>query len=246
MNTEAAKIFSQVILADKTVRIKLLGDSITHGVGGTGFKQNGAPITEGFARNPDGYCWAKRFKEYMEARYNCTVTNNACTGTRVEFIIEHFNELVDEEDDIILCTIGTNNRHQRFEWGERRTREQQLRLVYGYIVELYQKFAAHGKQVIFMANVPACAKSEQDGADYWRILHMSDIQDLYTKASLTHGFPLIRMYEKFKNYCELKSIPLEDLFGDGLHPNDRGYDVMFSLLLEELGIAECVVPNVSP
>ena len=97
-----------------------------------------------------------------------------------------------------------------------------------------------------MANIPACAKNEQDGADYWRILHMSDIQDLYTKASLTHGFPLIRMYEKFKNYCELKSIPLEDLLGDGLHPNDRGYDVMFSLLLEELGIAECVVPSVSP
>ena len=54
MNTEAARIFSSLILSEKTVRIKLLGDSITHGVGGTGFAQDGEPITQGYARNPEG------------------------------------------------------------------------------------------------------------------------------------------------------------------------------------------------
>ena len=63
MNTKAASVFSKIILSDKKINIKLLGDSITHGVGGTGFVQNGEPIVAGFARNPDGYCWAKQFKE---------------------------------------------------------------------------------------------------------------------------------------------------------------------------------------
>ena len=39
----ADKIFSGVI-EKGSARIKLLGDSITHGVGGTGFIQNGEPI----------------------------------------------------------------------------------------------------------------------------------------------------------------------------------------------------------
>ena len=48
----------------RSLQIKLLGDSITHGVGGSGFEQNGEPIVAGFARNPHGFCWAKLFKEY--------------------------------------------------------------------------------------------------------------------------------------------------------------------------------------
>ena len=38
---------------EKTVNVKLLGDSITHGAGGTGYKQEGDPIVEHFRRNPN-------------------------------------------------------------------------------------------------------------------------------------------------------------------------------------------------
>ena len=54
MNLQASKLISRVILSDHTVRIKLLGDSITHGVGGTGFAQDGGLIAEGFRRNTNG------------------------------------------------------------------------------------------------------------------------------------------------------------------------------------------------
>ena len=246
MNKEAAKLFSHVILSDKPMRIKLLGDSITHGVGGTGWKQEGEHIVTEFHRSPNGYCWAKLFKDYMESHYNCTVVNNGCTGTRIEFITEHFDELVDDEDDLILCTIGTNNRHHRYEWGERPTREAHMRLTYGRMLALYEKFAAKGKAVVFVANIPAAPKSEQDGEGYWRILHMSDIQDLWVKASLACDFPLICLYTEFKNYCSARGIAYEDLLGDGLHPNDRGYDVMFSILMEQLGLAKDVVDFVAP
>lgn len=243
MNTQAAKVFSQLILARSPLRVKLLGDSITHGVGGTGFAQSGEPITAGFARNPDGFCWAKLLKDYLEANFCCRVVNNGCTGTTIDFILEHFEELVDEDDDMILCTIGTNNRHQYFCQGPKRDRSVHMEDFYQKILALHSRFLAAGKQVVFMANIPAAAQNEADCLPdtengYWRIMHMKDVCNLYTKASLERDFPLIRMYSLFMNYCRQEKISLDSLLAGSLHPNDEGYRVMFRLLVEELGIAE--------
>lgn len=236
MNTKAASVFSKIILSDKKTNIKLLGDSITHGVGGTGFVQNGEPIVAGFARNPDGYCWAKQFKERMEKQYNCSVTNNACTGTTIEFIIKHFDTLVSEADDIVICTIGTNNRHQYNYAEPQHNVKEHMEEFYENIKLLYKKFRAADKDVIFVANIPAAAENEKDGADYRRLFHMNDVRDLYLKASFECGFPFISLYDKFLDYCEREKITVDSLLIDGLHPNDKGYDVMLSLILKELGI----------
>lgn len=237
MNKDVVKIFSKVILSEKTIRIKLLGDSITHGVGGTGFEQNGEPIVEGFARNPKGNCWAKKFKDYMETRFNCVVTNNACTGTRIEFIIKHFDELIEDEDDIILCMIGTNNRNQHYADGPKCDKQEYIKQFYQNIIALYNKFKAAGKDVVFMANIPASAEREVDGDGFWRMFHMNDVHDLYVKASIECGFPLIRLYTLFMKYCEQRDIVIDSLLADGLHPNDAGYDVMFKLIMDEIGFA---------
>lgn len=241
MNKEAAKIFSRIILADKPVRIKLLGDSITHGHSGTGYQQNGDPITPGFARNPDGYCWANLFKNYLESRYNCQVVNNGCSGTKTQFIIDRFDELVEPEDDIILCMIGTNDRHQWESDGPKKTKQERLQDLYAQILTLEDKMRRTGKQYIFMAGIPAEPKCETDGGiingqPYWRQLHMDDIHDLYVKASIERGFPLVDLFTRFRDYYIDNHIPLSELLADGLHPNDRGYELMFRLILNELGI----------
>ena len=241
MNKDVTKVFSRVILSERTIRIKLLGDSITHGVGGTGFKQSGAPIVEQFSRNPNGYCWAKKFKEYMESQFDCVVVNNACTGTTIEFILNHYDELVDDEDDIILCTIGTNNRHQYFHDGPKHTRQEHMERFYQNIITLSKKFKDDEKNVVFVANIAASAENEKDGVDYWRLFHMNDVHDLYVKASMACDFPLIRLYTLFMEYCEQRNITVDSLLADGLHPNDAGYDVIFNLLMDEIGIARKVL-----
>ena len=48
------------------------------------------------------------------------------------------------------------------------------------------------------------------------------------------------MYNAFMNYCEMKNITVDSLLKDGLHPNDEGYDVMFKLIMDEIGIARKV------
>lgn len=235
MNTEVSKIFSKVKYSNKRVRIKLLGDSITHGVGGTGFVQNGDKIVEGFSRSPDGYCWANELKKYMEKNFNCEVINNGCTGTKIEFILEHFDVLVDEDDDIILCTIGTNNRNQYFRNGPKCSKEEYMSRFYENIIKLRNRFEGLGKEYVFMANIPASAENEKDGSDFWRVFHMSDVSKLYQKAADECGFPLINLYEKFCQYCDANNLSIDSLLADGLHPNDTGYEIMFRLIMDEIG-----------
>ena len=224
------------VLETKGARIKLLGDSITHGVGGTGFKQNGVRIVEGFARNPDGYCWSNRFKKYLEDNFNCSVVINACTGTKIEFVIANFNTLVEEDDDLIICMIGTNNRHIYHKNGYKLSREELGTEFYNNVFRLNELLSAAGKEYILLANIPASQENESDGADFWRILHMEDINAIYKKAQEKLSFPFISLYDRFSSYLNDNGLSIDDLLCDGLHPNDKGHDVIFSLLLEELGL----------
>lgn len=238
MSNSPRELMAALINANKHFRIKLLGDSITHGVGGTGFAQNGVHIVTEFSRNPDGYCWANSFKKHMEATYDCEVVNNACTGTKIDFIIEHFDTLVDKTDDLVICTIGTNNRHRYFKDfpGGKPAREDIGADFYGKIFKLHDMFKNAGVSVVFVANIPATAQNEQDRDDYWRVLHMDDINAMYKHAQSKLGFPFISMYDLLSAYCTDTKTPLEDLLPDGLHPGDRGYDVMFDLITKELGV----------
>ena len=238
MSNTPSELITALINSNKHFRIKLLGDSITHGVGGTGFQQNGEHIVTQFSRNPDGYCWSNNFKKYMEANYDCEIVINACTGTKIEFVIEHFDTLVDKEDDLIICTIGTNNRHRYFKEcpDGKPTREEIGKDFYQKILTLHDMLKKTGKPFIFVANIPAGERNERDGVDFWRILHMDDINAMYKHAAKALDFPFISMYELFSAYYTENNIPLNDLLVDCLHPNDRGYDIMYNLMMGALGL----------
>jgi hypothetical protein len=103
-----------------------------------------------------------------------------------------------------------------------------------YIDREIVKNKAKGKEVVFVANIPAAAANELDGENFWRVLHMDDINAIYKAAAQKSGFPLISMYDLFTKYCESNSITVDSLLCDGLHPNDQGYDVMYDLICKEL------------
>ena len=228
------ELLKTALKTGKNTQIKLLGDSITHGVGGSGFMQDGEPIVDGWARNPNGFCWAKLLKEDLESKYSCKVINNACTGTNIEFTLCHLDTLVDESDDFIFCTIGTNNRHQYFHEGEKKERETLGKAFYENLLKLNEELENRGKKVIFMANIPASVANEQDGGDYWRILHMDDINAIYKHAQKRTGFTLISLYDLLNEYIAENNLKLDELLCDGLHPNDNGYKVMFEILSQKL------------
>ena len=90
--------------------------------------------------------------------------------------------------------------------------------------------------VILMANIPASEKNEQDGADYWRILHMCDINDTYKKLAKESGATVVSLYDAFSEYCKENKIAVDSLLCDGLHPNDEGYKVMYNLIIRAFGV----------
>lgn len=232
---DAKILFKKAIEKKRPIRIKLLGDSITHGVGGTGWAMVGEPIVEDFKRSPDSFCWAKLFKDYMKEKYGAEVTNNGCSGTTIQFIIEHFETLVSADDDLVICTIGTNNRHRNKDLGERPSREEWGKVFFDAVLALNEKFEEKKIPVIFVANLPAAQFKETDGETFYRILHMDDINEIYKRAREKAGFALISMYDLVSDYVKEKGILVDDLLCDGLHPSDEGYKVMFSLLREALG-----------
>ena len=104
------------------------------------------------------------------------------------------------------------------------------------IAKLREKFLSEGKKFILIANIPASVANEKDGTDYWRILHMCDINDSYKKAEAEYQFPLISLYDMMNDHCEKNGVSLDSLLCDGLHPNNHGYEVMFELIKTALGV----------
>ena len=229
-----ALMLKNILSQKKNITIKLLGDSITHGVGGTGWTQDGDEIVDGVAQSPNSYCWANLFRDYMQQNYDAKVVNKACSGTNIEFILDHFPQLVDSDDDVVICTIGTNNRHKHFWQGDKPTREAHFEEFYNNIKKLYHKLTEIEKPVIFIANIPASAENELDGGDYWRILHMDDINNAYKQFAEEYGASVVSLYDLISYYCQEKGILIDALLCDGLHPNDEGYKIMFDLIISAL------------
>lgn len=233
MINRAPEIFKNAFSKKKNVKIKLLGDSITHGEGGSGFEQDGEIIVDGWAQNPNGYSWANLFRDYMKEKYEATVINKACSGTNVQFIIEHFSALVDADDDVIVCAIGTNNRNYHFWQGEKPTREVHLKDVYENVIKLYNQFLENNKPVIFVANIPASEENEKKAwGDYWRVIHMDDINNIYKHLSQEYGATVVSLYDLISKYCEEKEIVIDELLSDGLHPNNEGHRIISELLIQ--------------
>jgi len=220
------KIMSKIFDASKTWKIKLIGDSITHGVGGTGFSQDGDIITTLWGstvihKNPNGYCWANLFKSYFESKFTCTVTNNACSGMSTDEAVGNLSTFIADTDDIVICMLGTNNRgnHSTVDF------KAQLQTIYDYC-------ASKNIDIIFMASVPSSITNENT-----YVYHMEDINHDIAKVSYNNKLDYVDVYQGLMDYCDLKNVTIDSLLADGIHPNDAGYKVIFSIICKNLGIA---------
>lgn len=223
-------VMNKLILSDTTINIKLIGDSITHGQGGTGFAQDGDLIYDaGWSKwhvNTNGYCWANSFKTFAESKFNCLVKNYGMTGANSETIkvaIQN-NKLVEDTDDIIILCVGTNDRNIGSASGDK------LRL-YNNISTIVDLIKSKGKKVILMSNIPSSIENETDN----KAFHMEDVDHIIMKIASEKAMEYISIYKLFIEYCKSKNITIDSLLKDGLHPNNDGYDVMFYLICTALG-----------
>lgn len=227
-----SEIMSKLVLSSEVVRVKLMGDSITHGVGGTGFAQDGDLIytkneTTSWRVNTAGHCWANSLKSYFENKFNCIVKNYGCSGLNSYDYIYNDNamlkSIVEDDDDIIIIMIGTNDRSI-----SGRTKQK----LYNHLQQIYDYVTGLGKEIIFMSGIPASVSNESTGI---KEFHMEDVDHVIMKLASENNMEYISVYKLLIDYCELNGVTIDSLLVDGLHPNDIGYDVMFKLICHELG-----------
>ena len=214
------------IFSGTNTKIKLVGDSITHGVGGTGYEQNGEYIASFFGnnyyRNPNGYCWAKLFKDYLESKFSCSVTNNAVSGTSFNELNNAFTTLVSDSDDIVICMYGTNNRDS-------------LSSMPTWIQSFINKCNDLGVDLIIMTPIPASITEETRHEN-----HIEDVCNTIKKLCIKNNVVFVDTNQIMLDYCEYRDISINTLLADGLHPNDNGYLVMFNVICKSLGITRKV------
>ena len=227
-------MLSPMFHAEDTFKIVLGGDSITHGVGGTGFAQDGELILETafrtWNRNPNGYCWAKLFKEYIEGNYNASVTNNGCTGSYSAVWKDNKAALIPEDTDLFIFTIGTNDRDVRT---GTETREDALTNFYNNVTEVVEYCHNMGVNIVLASPIPASAANEGDG----KLCHVYELNGILQKVAAEHNIAYVNLYNEVYYYMMDHGLNLNDYLADGLHPNDAGHKLLFYRYLKLLNLA---------
>lgn len=224
-NYSIARIMSSIFKGGKN--IKFIGDSITAGVGGTGYSMTGETIYSNFKVNESGYCWANLLKSYLEEKFDCVVKNFGTSGRNSRDLLQNINSIVREEDDIIICMIGTNDRNNE----SRNNIVNSKEILNQTIKEIYNVVTSMGKDIIFMSNIPSSVVNENDN----KLFHMEDVDHCIMCACGELGIEYISVYKLFMEYCQTRNKTIDEFLADGLHPNDNGYDVMFYLISNALG-----------
>lgn len=219
------KAMSQFVLSDKTLKIKLLGDSITEGYGGTGFVKSSEI---GVETNTSGVCWANMLREYMTEKFGCTFVNLGSSGMNSQTMYNNIfvsPKLIDGSEDVVLLMIGTNDR-----------KKNTKATFYSNLKAIIEKIQANGTKVVIMSSIPSSAKEEAITTNAY---HMDDVDDIIMKVATDLNIEYISLYKLFDKHLRYSGAKLTDyLNSDGLHPNDEGYKVMYKLILSALGFAD--------
>ena len=153
--------------------------------------------------------------------------NWGVSGWRTENIIENIDNLMEGNETIVLCLIGSNDRSAH----NGATFESELAQNMRYI---YMQLCDKGAKPVILSSAPASIENETTFAD--RIMHKEDVDTAARMAAATFGYEHISVYNHVLDYCLYTGTEIDALLADGVHPNDAGYDVAFNYILKKIGL----------
>lgn len=246
------EMIPDILLSSGTTHIKLLGDSITQGMGSTGYI--GYTIVEGdeeISVRGNGHEYPYKDENYIEGdylgelgarRWYESTSSTGWSNRLREYFESKFDCVVKNygmsgigsanldtlckplvtEDDDIIILMIGTN--------DRTTTEKAnfKNNVRNFVNDLLE----NDKRVILMGSVPVSVENEA-GCDY----HMEDVNNILKTVAYDCNVPFISVYDDFIDYCDSRDMDVDTLLSDGLHPNDDGYEVMFRIISKRLGIS---------
>ena len=246
------EMIPDILLSDKTTRIKLLGDSITQGMGSTGYI--GYTVIEGdeeISVRGNGSEYPYKDEDYVEGDYLGELgarrwyESTSSTGwsnrlkayfeSKFDCIVKNYGmsgigsanldalcSPLVNDDDDIIILMIGTNDRTTT------TKANFKNNVTNFVNHLLEK----NKRIVLMGSVPVSVENES-GCDY----HMEDVNNILKTVAYSCDVPFISVYDDFIDYCDSRNISVDALLSDGLHPNDEGYEVMFRIISKRLGIS---------
>lgn len=235
-------------------RICLLGDSITQGMGSSGFQQYDAVI-DGQTYNVRGngpnnpnatsdyqigeYLWTsggRRWYEAIDGNGWAHLFKNYM-NEKFKIIVRNFGMSGINSEDLKYFINDFMDTKYNFDCivlmiGTNNREKGNLESLYADMNDVIKTIKNYGKDLIIMACIPASIANEKT----FRV-HMEDVHNALRNISCENNIPFISVYNLFIDYCSKKGIQIDTLLSDGIHPNDEGYKVMFQLISNAMGIA---------
>ena len=203
---------------------------------GSGYARDGDVIIDEYRRNPNGYCWAKLFKEYIESSYHATVTNNAVSGIDARWIDQRKETLIPADTDLFILTIGTNERIASEAHGQ--TREEQIAQFYAHLKSIVDYCHGQGTKILLCSPIPASRANEEQLDDTGTLLYPSHVYDFVgpmQRLASEYDMDWFNLYEAI--YYRYLNADYDSLLVDGLHPGDDLYTIIFYEYLRGFGLA---------
>ena len=207
-----------------SVKLLLLGDSITQGAGAAGLG-DGTPFTTSLGTKMiwgTGNSWALKLKEYLAEQYsNIEVINHGWGGITWNQLAQYISEFVPEGITHCIIGLGVNS-------GGATSFDTPIRTVIQYL-------RSRGIKVYAWSS--------------WLGTH-PNLQNINTagkiQAANMHGYnlmnqPCIPVYSIAKRYIDDNNIAFMDVMeyqpdDEIVHPNDLGHEILFRIIREGVGL----------
>ena len=161
--------------------------------------------------------------EALEIPKTVTCVNWGISGITTENIVNWKEQLIESDDDIVIMQIGTNDRA----FNDVSVTLNNLRIIIDYIKN-------NNKELILCCATPV---SKTDDEKDVRKFKMQRIVACISKIAKENNIRFINQYNYLSMYCKEKEIEIDTLLSDGLHPNDKCYDIMYNNACKEMNIA---------
>ena len=198
----------------KNKKINFLGDSITEGAGASLYENCFVEVL-------------KRKFSLAEAR-NYGIGGTRIARQRVPSAEAKFDRdfpsrvgEMEEDADMVVVFGGTNDHgHGDAPIGceSDRTPDTFIGACHRLYASLKEKFSC---PIVVLTPLHRAVESREDG------IELKDYVNLIKAIAPQYGLPVLDLYEK----SAISTATLSELTGDGLHPNDRGHEI----LAEEIG-----------
>lgn len=198
-------------------KIVLIGDSIVHGWGASDFTNGDAIGTFGDVvkyRNSGGNCWGNRFVNKMSNDFGITCLNNGVSQWGFNEFNNYFDTLIPSDTKIVICCGGINNR------GTNQTTFQTM------VATFIDNCLSRNIVPIMLSPI------DVNGATY--NISPAKMNTIIRGQCRLKQVPWFDLYNEFNLAIATSGKTKNYFYGDTLHPNDAGYELLFYVICKLL------------